>query len=89
MGWNDRFLIDLVEAIKLNVSEHGERRPLYDELISLINNSDIDLDLKSAKKIDKVYDIAYSESLDEVDVDVTPYIEDEDDGWDDQDRDRF
>jgi len=89
MGRNDRFLIDLVETIKLNVTDQNERRSLYEELISLINNSDIDVEPKSAKKIDSVYDSAYNESLDEVDDDVIPYLEDEDDVWDNQDRDRF
>ena len=89
MGWNDRFLIDFVEVIKVNVADQGERHSLYEELISLIKNSDIDVDPKSACRIDSVYDSAYKETLDDVDDDVVPYLEDEDDGWDDQDRDRF
>jgi len=85
MGWHDRFLIDLVEAIKGSVSDRAERHTLYEELIGLINNSEIDIDPKSAKGIDSTYDFIYK-ALNEEEVEE----EEEDyDDWDDQDREVF
>ena len=91
MGWNDRFLVDLVESIKINVGDRNERQGLYDDLIALINNNDIDIDPASARGIDSTYDAAYKASNEEeIDEDITPYLDDEEeDTWDDQDRDTF
>jgi len=88
-GWNDRFLIDLVEVIKVTVTDRGERHVLYDELLSLVKNNDVDIDPKSAKGIDTVYDFVYGALNDEPAEDSLYEQSLEDDMWDDQDRDRF
>lgn len=84
-AWNDRFLIDLVEVVKVTVTDRGERHTLYDELLSLVKNNDIDVDPKSAIGIDSVYDFVYGMIND----DMGESEPEEDEIWDDQDRDRF
>jgi hypothetical protein len=89
-GWNDRFLIDLVEVIKVTVAERGERHVLYDEILSLIKNNDVEIDPKSAKGIDSVYDFVYGAINDDLGEDLfDESLDNEDEAWDDQDRDRF
>lgn len=87
-GWNDRFLIDLVEVIKVTVTDRGERHVLYDEIMSLVKNNDVDIDPRSAKGIDTVYDFVYNAINEEPEDNIFDESL-EDDIWDDQDRDRF